>query len=93
MARRNRRQRLPQEPIEVTIESLGHDGRGIAKIDGKVMFVDGALAGETVKALYTKSTVNSMKLKHWKSSAIHRQIVLKLNVNTLAYVVVVALCM
>lgn len=54
MARRNRRQKLPHDPIEVTIESLGHDGRGIARIDGKVLFVDGALAGETVKALYTK---------------------------------------
>lgn len=54
MARRNRRQKLPQDPIEVTIESLGHDGRGIARIEGKILFVDGALAGETVKALYTK---------------------------------------
>ncbi len=54
MARRSRRQRLPQEPVQVTIESLGHDGRGIARIDGKVMFVDGALAGEVVNAQYTK---------------------------------------
>lgn len=54
MARRSRRQRLPQEPVQVTIESLGHDGRGIARIDGKVLFVDGALAGEVVNAQYTK---------------------------------------
>jgi len=56
MARRNnrRRQKLPQDPVEVLIESLSHDGRGIARIDGKIVFIDGALAGETIKFLYTK---------------------------------------
>lgn len=53
MARR-RRNRLPQEPVEVSIESLDHEGRGITHIDGKIMFVDGALPGETVMARYTQ---------------------------------------
>jgi 23S rRNA (uracil1939-C5)-methyltransferase len=54
MARRNRRQKLPQELVEATIENLSHDGRGIARIDGKTVFVDGALAGEQVKFQYTR---------------------------------------
>lgn len=54
MARRNRRQRLPKDPVETEIESLSHDGRGVARIDGKAIFIAGALAGETVKFLYTR---------------------------------------
>lgn len=33
----------------VEIESLDQDGRGVARIDGKVTFVDGALPGEQVR--------------------------------------------
>ena len=46
MARR--RKRLSRDPIEVVIDSLSHEGRGIANQDGKVVFVDGALPGERV---------------------------------------------
>lgn len=53
MARR-RRNKLPVEPIEVQIESLDHEGRGITHVDGKILFVDGALPGETVMARYTQ---------------------------------------
>lgn len=52
MARRRARKQLPQEPVSLQIETLSHDGRGIARVDGKTVFVDGALAGETVTALY-----------------------------------------
>ena len=34
---------------EAEIESLSHDGRGVARIDGKVFFIEGALAGERVR--------------------------------------------
>lgn len=54
MARRKRRERVPQEPVTAGIESLSHDGRGIARLDGKTVFVDGALAGETVRYQYTR---------------------------------------
>ncbi len=49
MARRKRAGRAG-EPLEVEIESLSHEGRGIARVDGKTVFVFGALPEERVRA-------------------------------------------
>ena len=35
---------------DVTIADMTHDGRGVARVDGKAVFVDGALTGERVTA-------------------------------------------
>ncbi len=51
--RRHRRQKLPREPVRASIESLSHEGRGVAHIDGKAVFISGALPGEEVTFLYT----------------------------------------
>jgi 23S rRNA (uracil1939-C5)-methyltransferase len=53
MGRRRRRKQLPTEPVEVEIESLTHDGKGVTHLDGKATFVHGSLPGERVKFLYT----------------------------------------
>lgn len=53
MPRRRRKPKLPENPVEAQIESLSHDGRGIAHIDGKTVFIGGALAGEKVLFRYT----------------------------------------
>lgn len=56
MARRRvRKKKLPEDPVKVTIESLSHDGRGVAHVDGKVVFIDEALPGEEVEFFYTDS--------------------------------------
>ena len=54
--RRRRRQRVPQDIIEASIESLSAEGRGVARVEGKTVFVDNALVGETVKFQYTKTS-------------------------------------
>ena len=36
--------------VELEIQDLSHDGRGIARLDGRVVFVDGALPGDRVTA-------------------------------------------
>jgi 23S rRNA (uracil1939-C5)-methyltransferase len=43
-------QSAPFDMTELTIESLDQEGRGIAHADGKVVFVEGALPGELVRA-------------------------------------------
>lgn len=40
--------------VEVEIEGLNHDGRGVARIDGKTVFVAGALPGERARIRYSK---------------------------------------
>ncbi len=53
MARRRKR-KLPQEPVSAKIESLSHEGRGIARVEGKTVFVNGALPGEEALFQYKK---------------------------------------
>ncbi len=53
--RRSRKKKLPEAAVAVTIESLAHDGRGVAHVDGKVVFIDEALPGEQVEFIYTDS--------------------------------------
>ncbi|MCB1595979.1 MAG: TRAM domain-containing protein, partial [Xanthomonadales bacterium] len=55
---RRRQRKLIEQPISLTIEDLSHDGRGIARMDGKVMFVNGALPGEEVVVKHTGGNKN-----------------------------------
>lgn len=50
MKRREKMQARP--PVELTIDRFSHEGRGIGSIEGKLVFVEGALPGEQVRAKY-----------------------------------------
>jgi 23S rRNA (uracil1939-C5)-methyltransferase len=53
MSRFSRHKKLPQGAFETRIDSFTHDGRGVARVDGKPVFIDGALPGEKVSFVYT----------------------------------------
>ena len=48
-----KKSKVPAEPFTVRIEDLTHEGHGVARRDGKIVFVEGALPGEEVSCLYT----------------------------------------
>ncbi|MGO1691393.1 MAG: 23S rRNA (uracil(1939)-C(5))-methyltransferase RlmD [Marinobacter sp.] len=72
---RRRRKVLPTEPVRCDVETLSHDGRGIARQDGKVLFVDGALPGEKVmaKVVSTRSKFDELRTLEVLESAPDRQ--------------------
>ncbi len=47
---------MPAAPVELELEivDLSHDGRGVARHEGKAVFVDGALPGERVRTERTR---------------------------------------
>ncbi len=49
-----RKKKLSAEPVTATIESLTHEGKGVTHVDGKTVFIHGALAGEEVRFQYTR---------------------------------------
>lgn len=56
---RRRVKSVPIGTFPAVIESLSHDGRGVAHIEGKTIFIEGALPGEEVMFKY------SAKRKHF----------------------------
>jgi 23S rRNA (uracil1939-C5)-methyltransferase len=62
VARSNRKPAVPVE-YDLEIVDLSHDGRGVAKLDGKAVFVTGALPGERVRARQT------LRKKHFDEAA------------------------
>ena len=52
--RRRRKQRLPEEAVEAEITAMSSEGRGIAHVDDRTVFIDQALQGERVLFKYTR---------------------------------------
>jgi 23S rRNA (uracil1939-C5)-methyltransferase len=52
--RRSKKRVADGTPLELTVDRLNHEGRGVARHDGKITFVAGALPGERVLARVTQ---------------------------------------
>jgi 23S rRNA (uracil1939-C5)-methyltransferase len=57
------------QTFDVHVDSLDHEARGVARIDGKVVFIEGALPGEFVSAQLIKK---KPKFNTARAVAIHR---------------------
>jgi len=55
MSRRRNRPAVNPEPFTVDIDKASHEGRGVATVNGKKVFVFGALPGEQVEAKRIRS--------------------------------------
>ncbi len=53
MKQQRRKRTYPTEPVHARVESLTHDGRGIARVEGRPVFIHGALPGEAIDFIYT----------------------------------------
>ena len=53
MKQQRRKRTYPTEPVHARVESLTHDGRGIAHVEGQPVFIHGALPGEAIDFIYT----------------------------------------
>lgn len=53
MKRSEARHKLATELFTVHIDDLTHEGQGVARRDGKAVFVEGGLPGEDVECVYT----------------------------------------
>ncbi|UCC56479.1 MAG: 23S rRNA (uracil(1939)-C(5))-methyltransferase RlmD [Gammaproteobacteria bacterium] len=69
MSKRNRNKRLPEPCASIEVEALVHDGRCVSHCDGKVVFIDGALPGETVGFEYLAT---HRKFDEGRVTGIHR---------------------
>jgi 23S rRNA (uracil1939-C5)-methyltransferase len=63
MRRKGNRKQQPLLTVTLEISKLSHEGRGIAYREGKVVFVEGALRGETVVAQVYASKGNFEEAK------------------------------
>ena len=62
----------------VRIDSLDHEGRGVARVERKVVFVDGALPGEAVELQIwrhkpTYDLANTTRILSASPCALHRR--------------------
>jgi len=53
-----RRSSLPKEPVAASVTDLTHEGVGVARVEGKTVFIDQALPDEEVHFLYTQRKRN-----------------------------------
>ncbi|GJM05174.1 MAG: 23S rRNA (uracil(1939)-C(5))-methyltransferase RlmD [marine bacterium B5-7] len=49
---KRRRNKIPEGLFKADIETLSHEGRGVAHIEGKIVFIENALPGEQVEFKY-----------------------------------------